>query len=292
MQHEAGTLATQDGLTLATRHWRPHDHPRAAVLLVHGLSEHSGRYAHVATHLLLADFEVFAYDQRYHGRSDGEPRAFVTRMEPLVEDLALVLDWVREETAGRPVFLLGHSMGGAVAARYVADGGADGLAGLVLSSPALRVSPHASPLLQRIAGLVARVAPRLPATGLDRSGLSRDPRVLRAWEEDPLTYKGGIRAQTGHLLLHACHDLLEDPSAFTLPLYVFHGSADRITCPEASRRFVERAPSGDKTFRLYEGAFHETLNDLGRERVLADLLGWLEARTPHLEEPVAEAVTQ
>jgi len=291
VHHDAGTLTTQDGLTLATRHWSPHDRPRAVVLLVHGLSEHSGRYAHVATRLMLQDLAVYAYDHRHHGRSDGQPRAFVERFEALVEDLGLVLEWVREEAAGLPVFLLGHSMGGAVGAHYVARQGPRGLAGLALSSPALRISGELAPFLQRIAGVVSRVAPHLATTGADRTSLSRDPAVMRAWDEDPLTYKGGVRARTGHLLLSACRDLLEDPSAFTLPLYVFHGTADRITDPAASEAFVARAPSEDKTLRLYEGGYHETMNDLERERVLDDLAAWLDARAPASPVAAVEAAT-
>lgn len=278
MQHDAGTLTTPDGLTLATRRWLPHDHPKAAVLIVHGIGEHSGRYAHVATHLLLHDYAVYAYDHRAHGRSEGEPRAYADSFDEYVRDLGTVLDWVRADTAGRPLFLFGHSMGGAVAALYVIEHGADGLAGLVLSSAALKVPASLAPILQKLAGTVSRIAPRLPTQKLDTSDLSRDAAVVRAYEDDPLVYTGGIRARVGHGILEASRRIEERPEAFALPLLLFHGTADRITDPAGTQLLYERSPSADKTLRLYEGLYHETFNEPERERVLGDLTDWLDAR--------------
>lgn len=279
MQHDAGTLPSPDGLTLATRRWLPHERPRASVLLVHGLGEHSGRYAHVAAHLLLHDYAVYAYDHRAHGRSEGEPRAYVEAFDDHVRDLGAVLAWVRAETPGRPLFLFGHSMGGAVAALHIIEHGTEGLAGLVLSSAALRVPAGLAPVLQKLAGTASRLAPRLPTTRLDPRDLSRDPAVVRAYREDPLVYTGGVRARVGHALLEAGRRIEAHPEAFTLPLLLLHGSADRITDPAGTRALYERAPSADKTLRLYDGLLHETFNEPERERVLTDLTDWLDART-------------
>jgi acylglycerol lipase len=278
VHHAASTLTTADGLTLATRSWMPHDRPKAAVLLVHGISEHSGRYAHVAARLLLHDYAVFAYDHRGHGRSEGTPRAYIDRFETLVEDLRRVVQWVEAEAPGLPLFLLGHSMGGAIVARYVAEFGSEGLAGVILSSPALRI-PENYPL-RRFAGIASRLLPRVAFPSPNRGWLSRDPAVARAWDDDPLTFKGGTRPRTGFLLLHACADLLDHAEAFNAPLLLFHGTADRITDPEGTRALYEAAPAEDKTLTLYEGGYHETMNDLEKERVLDDLTAWLDARAP------------
>lgn len=279
MHHDAGTLTVSDGLTLATRRWMPTDAPRGVVLLVHGLSEHSGRYAHVAAHLMLRGFAVLSYDHRHHGRSEGTPRALLTSFDRLVDDLIAVVRWARDEADGAPLFLMGHSLGGGLAARYVIDRGTDGFAGLVLSSPALKVHPKQSPLLRRIAPVLARFLPALSAPGLKRTDATRDPVMNRSFDEDPLTYKGGVRAATGNQILLATANLLDHTDAFTLPLYLFHGAEDRITDPEGTKTLYERAPSEDKTLRLFEGGLHETLNDLDRETVLQELSDWLEARS-------------
>ncbi len=280
MQHDAGTLAAADGLTLATRRWTPRERPKAVVLIVHGIAEHSGRYAHLATHLLLHGYAALAYDHRAHGRSEGEPRTHVESFGELVDDLRVAAGWAREEAEGRPLFVFGHSLGGSVAARYVVEHGTDGLAGLILSSPALKIPPDLSPLLQKVAGLLNRVAPRLRTAKLDLGHLSRDPAVARAYRADPLTDSGGIRARMGYEILRATDGLLGRADAFTLPLLLLHGTADRITDPGGTQALYDAAPTADKTLELYEGFYHETFNEPERERVLDDIADWLDARAP------------
>ncbi|MEM9998571.1 MAG: alpha/beta fold hydrolase, partial [Bacteroidota bacterium] len=199
MLHTTDSLRTPDGLTLFTRTWAPElGTVRADVLLVHGIGEHSGRYAHIAAHLMMQGIRVFAYDQRGHGESEGE-RAYIERFDSLVADLHHVRALVevqRAEPAGptTPLFLMGHSLGGLVAARYVSAHSSEGLAGVILSSPALRTD--VAPLLQKVSGAVARFAPRLRTVKLDLKALSRDPRVIRNYEEDPLVTSGrGVRAR-------------------------------------------------------------------------------------------------
>lgn len=278
--HSTDSLRTPDGLTLFTRAWSPElGTIRADLLLVHGIGEHSGRYAHVAAHLMMHGIRVFAYDQRGHGESEGE-RAYIERFDSLVADLHLVrafVDVERTEPTGptRPLFLMGHSLGGLVVARYVSAHSSDGLAGVVLSSPALRTD--VAPLLQKVSGFVSRVAPRLPTVKLDLKALSRDPRVVRNYEEDPLTATGhGVRARTGFEVIEAMKQVR--PAAFDVPTYLFHGTADQITSPEASQAFVAAIPAADKSLKLYDGFYHETMNEPEKEEVLTDLTDWVLAR--------------
>ncbi len=278
MQHDAGTFRTADGLTLATRRWMPHDRPRAAVVVLHGLAEHSGRYAHVAAHLMLHDYAVYAFDLRGHGRSEGEPRAYAESFDRYVDDIALYLSHVHDDTE-RPVFLLGHSLGGALAARTVIAHGADGLAGLILSSAALAIPDDLFPLLQKVVRTLSRLAPTLAMKRLDPTHLSKDPGVVRGYEQDPLVYTGGVRARVGAEVLRVTEEIHAHADAFTLPLYLFHGTEDRITDPEGSQRLHDRAPSADKAFHLYEGLRHETMNEPERQAVLDDLTAWLDAHT-------------
>ncbi len=277
MQHDAGTLRTDDGLTLATRRWMPHDSPAAAVVIVHGLGDHSGRFAHVAAHLMLHDASVYALDLRGHGRSEGEPRAYAESFDDYVGDLALFLRHVREDAA-QPLFVLGHSLGGLLAARYVTAHGTGRLAGLVLSSAALQLPSDLAPLLRKAAGLLSRLAPTLPTRRIPTAYLSQDPGVVRGYEQDPLVETGGVRARVGHEMLQTIRLVREHAGAFTLPLYLFHGTADRITDPAGSRWLYEHAPSEDKTLRLYDGFYHETMNEPDRGRVLTDLTDWLSER--------------
>ena len=279
MQHDAGTIITDDGLTLATRRWTPHAHPRAVVATVHGIAEHSGRYAHVAAHLMLHDYAVHSFDLRGHGRSEGEPRAYVEHFDDYLDDLDRFLDHVRAETPTLPLFLLGHSLGGGIATYYVIERGDAGLAGLVLSSAALQIPSDLSPLLQKAAGVLSRWIPKTPITKLDRSHLSRDPAVVRAYEEDPLVYTGGVRPRVGAEVLRMTDHIHDHAGRLTLPLYLYHGTADKVTDPAGSRWVYEQAASPDKTLELYDGLYHETMNEPERERVLADLVGWLDART-------------
>ncbi|NNF59214.1 MAG: alpha/beta hydrolase [Rhodothermaceae bacterium] len=276
MQHETGSLLTADGLTLLTRRWWPDTDPKGVVLLVHGINEHSGRYAYMASHLMAHDLAVLSYDHRGHGRSEGE-RSYVDAFSQYLADLVLMHREAREQTGGLPIILMGHSLGGLIAAAYVVDVRPPDLAGLVLSSPALQIPADVSPFLQRISGVVSRIAPRLRANKLDRTYLSRDPKVVEAYKNDPLIDQGGVRARTGHEVLQATQHVREHPEAFTMPLYLFHGTADRITDPNGSRWLYAEAPSPDKTLKLYQGFYHETMNEPERDQVLDDLMAWLVA---------------
>ena len=276
MTHETGTLETADGLSLFSRRWAPDWQPtRLVVALVHGVHEHSGRYAGLASDLMARGVAVRAVDLRGHGQSPGERGQVEASFNEYVRDAEALLDAAAADADGLPVVLMGHSMGGLVAARTVQERGADGLAGLVLSSPALAVDAPA--WLTALAPHVARWLPNAPATRVDLSKLSHDPAIERKYREDPLTTVAGVRARLGHEIVRATERVRERPDAFALPLYLFHGTADAITDPAGTRWLAEHAP-GDVTLRLYDGLYHETLNEDDRDRVVADLADWLEAR--------------
>lgn len=178
------TLSTADGLPLYLHEW-PHPAPRGTVLLVHGLGEHGGRYAHVAAQLNAWGWRVLVHDHRGHGRSGGE-RGRIASDDALLRDLSLVIDAARAGSTG-PLLLLGHSMGGLIAARFVAEGLQAAPApwfrevdGLVLSSPALRIGMNGFQKL--LLAMLGPLAPNLAvANGLDPSWVSRDPAVVRAY---------------------------------------------------------------------------------------------------------------
>ena len=272
------SLTTPDGLRLFTQGWEPSSSTRAPVALVHGYGEHSSRYAHVATHLVQHSYAVHTYDQRGYGRSQGR-RAYISTFDQYVDDLALFLDYLQKRTSGRPLFLLAHSMGGVVSLLYVLQHNPD-LAGLLLSSPALKASQSVAPLLQKVAHLLGMLVPTLRVLPANHDHLSRNPAVVEHANQDDLFYSSGMRARTGSELLRAQRWLYEHMDEMTLPFFVFHGTADPLIDPQGSRDLYRRARSSDKTLRLYDESLHETLNDLDKERIMNDLTDWLNERTP------------
>ena len=278
LMHSTGTLTARDGTALFTRRWTPDFGEKGSVVLVHGVHEHSGRHAGLAAALLARGLDVFAYDHRGHGQSGGA-RADVEAFGDYVADLEAVMAEVRDASAGRPVVLIGHSMGGLVAAEYVVEHGASGLAGLVLSSPALHTFPVPR-LLEKAAPYVARWRPQQVVTSLDLSKLSHDGAVERAYREDPLNTVSGLRARLAHEILLASRHVQAHPEAFTMPLYLLHGTADRITPHGGSEWLAAAAPSADVTLKLYDGLFHELMKEPEHKAVLAGIADWVEAHVP------------
>lgn len=280
------TFVTDDGLHLFTQHWLPDggaDAVDSVVLLVHGYGEHSGRYGHVARALNRAGAAVYTYDQRGYGRSEGR-RAYVESFDRYLDDLEHFQSYVASRTRrtdsrdDRPHFLYGHSMGGAVVLLHALER-RSGVDGLILSSPAIEVNPDIAPLLQKAARFVGRVAPRLPTVRSPEGSISRDPDVVAEAEADPLNYHGRILARTGAELLRANRRIQAQQEHLTLPFLVFHGTADTLTSPDASRRLYDRAAAADKTMHVYDGLFHETHNEPERDQVLADVTEWLAERS-------------
>ncbi|PEN14090.1 lysophospholipase [Longibacter salinarum] len=272
------SLMTRDGLHLVTKHWTTTD-PRGCVLLVHGYGEHSGRYGHVADAMNDRGIEVYAYDQRGYGRSEG-PRAYVDSFDDYVDDLELAIAHVRRRINDQPLYLFGHSMGGAVVLQYALQRQHDGIDGLILSSPAIEVDPDIAPILRKSAHIVSALVPRLPVVPSPEGRISRDPDVVDEAEEDPLNYHGRIRARIGAEFLRINREIQQKQSALSLPFLIVHGTADSVTSPEASQRLYDEAQSRDRTLRLYDGLYHETFNEPERDEVINDICRWLDERLP------------
>jgi len=270
-------LRTADGLGLAARAWMP-DSPRAVVALVHGINEHGGRYGFLAARANREGIGVVAADLRGHGRSPGE-RAYIERFDDLLLDVDALLARAREVAAGRPVFLMGHSMGGAVALRWLSQR-REPPEGLVLSSAALKVGGDVPRLLILMAPLLSRILPHQRGTRLAPEVLSRDPAAVAAYEADPLVTKLAVPARTAAGIMRAMELNLASAASATVPVYLFHGDADRLTDPDGSREIHARWGGRDKTLRLWPGSRHETLNDLDREAVAKELMDWLLAHCP------------
>ena len=278
-EQDAGELVGRGGIRLSTAVWRPEAPPKAVVVLVHGYGEHLGRYAHVVAALVERGYAVFGLDHRGHGRSGGRRAAIGRgdRFDDFVDDLGLLVARARAAIPASLVFLLGHSMGGLIATRYALAHG-DGLAGMVLSGAAIRIGDDVSPLLRRLSGVVAAVAPHLPVVAPRSGVLSSDPEVERRFRADPLCYNRGLRAGFGHAFQRAAADTQPRLDRLTLPLLVMHGADDRLTNPAGSELLHTRARSADKTLVLWPGLRHEIFNEPGGDAVIGCAVDWLDAR--------------
>jgi alpha-beta hydrolase superfamily lysophospholipase len=259
---------------LYERWWRPQPEPKAGIVLVHGLAEHSGRYVSTVQHLARHGYAVDAFDLRGHGKSSGVP-LYVRSFDEYLDDLDVFLDRVRARLPGRPLFLLGHSMGGVIAVLYAIDR-EPRVRGVVLSAPAVQLSNEGSPLLQKAAAAIARFLPKLNTIKIDRNFISRDPAVVAAYDNDPMIYRKGILLKTGSELVRAGRSIREQPIRFSLPVLILQGTGDRITEPEGARRLYDSVASADRTLKLYEGLYHEIMNEPEKEQVLQDIVEWLD----------------
>jgi acylglycerol lipase len=275
MTHVDGRFSGAGGVDLFWQAWTPAD-PRAVVVIAHGAGEHSGRYEHVARRLVDAGYAVYALDHRGHGRSAGR-RALVDRMDQAIADVRTLVGRAASENPGRPLFLLGHSMGGTISIAFAARH-QDELAGLALSGP-VAVLEAASPALRVVASVLSTLTPNLGVFGVDPSLVSRDPEVVRAYREDPLVFHGKLPARTVAELAAAVGRFPAEVPQIRLPLLVMHGTKDALAPVAGATMVHERAASTDKTLRLYEGLYHEILNEPERQTVLGDLLSWLDDRS-------------
>ena len=277
--HHEGHLQGRGGKRLFWQSWLPEGDrdPNAILVIAHGAAEHSGRYRYVVEKLVPEDFGVYALDHRGHGRSEGA-RAQLDRMSSVVADLDQLVDLARHEHPGRKVFLLGHSMGGTIAVTYALSH-QEKLDGLALSAPLAAID--AAPLPLRIlARTLSLVAPGVGILRIEGGAVSRDPQEVRAYENDPLVYRGKLPARTVQELADTIGAFPHSVPDLTLPLLVMQGTADGLVPPAGARLVHDGAGATDKTLKTYEGYFHELFNEPPEEREvpLNDLAGWLRAR--------------
>ena len=263
-------------LNLYYQGWLPDSEPRAIVAVVHGLAEHSGRYANLAGHLVPLGYAVYGLDHQGHGLSPGL-RCYIESFSHLLDDLDVFLELVRQRHPGKPLFIIGHSVGATIAAAFLSRRPGDGISGFISSAVSLKPGKGISPLHIAVARLLSKVAPRMPVSSLNSATISRDAGVVKAYQEDPLVYQGKIRARTGDELLKTMRGLPAELERLGVPLLVLHGGGDRLIDPDSSRLLYEGAGSEDKTLKLYLGFYHEVLNEPGRQQVLKDIEKWLEA---------------
>jgi alpha-beta hydrolase superfamily lysophospholipase len=274
-QQRETTIAAGDDIRLFARIETP-PRPRGCIVISHGFGEHCGRYNKLTHTLIGIGVTTIRYDLRGHGHSGGK-RGHASSYEIYLNDLGQVIELARDVSPELPTFLFGHSMGGALVLNYALRRGGD-LAGVIASGPWLRLAfqPPAWKIL--LAHLMAGVLPSMTmSTNLDITKLSHDPEVAKAIEQDSLA-NTVISAAAFLALVRAGEFASAHAGTLRLPLLVMHGGEDAVTDIQASEAFFAAAGVGDKTFKRWDGMYHETLNEIGSEPVYQTIVDWLKPR--------------
>ena len=281
VSYHRGRVKTEDELDLVWQSWIPAE-PSGVIVIIHGLAEHSGRYQETAEAFADNDWAVYACDLRAHGLSPDPPKAgrvHVSRFTDYFRDVDALVGLARANHAGLPLFMLGHSMGGLISISYALEKPA-GLAGVIISSPALGIHPEVKmPLfLKLMVGILSRVAPRLlVASDLDIEAVSRDPDVIQAYIDDPLVSQK-ISARWYSEFMKAMKRAHKNAAMLRIPMLLMQSGADKLVDPAAPRVWAESTPDGLVELVVWEGLYHEMFNEPEKDRVRERVLDWLQQR--------------
>jgi alpha-beta hydrolase superfamily lysophospholipase len=275
MERTEGTFKGNKGLNLFYQCWLPDTNPKAVLLVVPGLAEHSGRYANLVNYFLPRAYAVCGLDTQGHGKSAG-PRCYIDKFQDYVNDVKIFFDIVHQRYGDRKVFLLGHSMGSAIAIVYAVQY-QDDLDGLIMSGATLKPGSSVSSILKVVVRVISKLFPKMGVAVIDASTISQDKAVVDAYVNDPLVYRGKVTARLGAELVKTLDKLPALIPQITLPIIIMYGTEDRLSNPEGSQMLYDLVGSRDKTLKKYEGFYHEIFNEPEHLQVMADLEAWLAA---------------
>lgn len=277
MKNDEWSWDSGDGVRLFAQYWAPDGRPKAVVCLVHGIGEHSGRYAHMGRAFTDAGFVLAGFDLRGHGRSGG-PRGHTPSFDAYMDDIAGFVEQVRTRFPDLRRFLYGHSLGGFLVLDYVLRRGGD-FAGVIVTSPPLRTAITEQKVKVALAKVFGVVVPSFSlSSGLDPNTLSRDAEVVKAYLQDPLVHdKSSFGLARGFLA--AVPWIIQHAPEVSSPLLLMHGTADRLNDPKATEEFAARV-EGECTLKLWEGLYHEVHNEPEQAEVFSFAIDWM---TDHLK---------
>ena len=270
------TFSGVGGVEIVYDVWTPPATPRAVIVLAHGYGEHARRYDHVAQRFGEAGFATYALDHRGHGRAGGR-RVQVRHMKEFVSDYRQLVQRARDENPGIKVIVLGHSMGGGIVFAYGVEH-TDDYDLMILSGPAIAAHTGVSKAKAIIGKAIGSIFPNLPIEAIDADAVSRDPEVVAAYKADPLVYRGKVPAGIGKALLVVSEKMHLLAPGITAPLLVVHGEEDKLVSADGSKRLVEHVGSHDVELKIYPDLFHEVFNEPERDRVLNDVVAWINQR--------------
>jgi alpha-beta hydrolase superfamily lysophospholipase len=263
-------------VALYQHRWVPQSPITASVIIVHGYGEHGARYEALARPLNEQGVAVYTCDLPGHGRSPGA-RGIINRFDDMVDGLAAYVDGIEFDAPSAPRFLFGHSFGALLLGHYVLKQ-RPRVHGLIFSSGALKVGADISPALQRLSWVLNTFAPWVPAVTIRPELTSRIPASVERYATDPLVLHRPMRAGTGYQILLATRAFQDACATIADPVLIVHGTADRLTDPEGSRQFHDRAASTDKTLVFFDGAYHEMLHDLNAGEFINTIQEWISKR--------------
>ena len=275
VKHKQGTMKGIRDANIYYQYWSPEDEPRAILIIVHGLAEHSGRYMNVVNHFVPEGYAVYGIDHIGHGKSDGE-RVYVDRFQDYITTLTTYVDMIRDWQPDKPIFMIGHSMGGLIGAAYLLEH-QHLLSGAVLSGPGIKVPDNVSQTVIFMGKILSKILPKAGILQLDSKGVSRDPAVVDAYVNDPFVYTGKITARLGAEMLKTMQDVTNNAARIKLPITIVQGSDDILIDPGGAQLLYDSVSSEDKSIKIYEGFYHEVFNEPQHEQVLNDVRKWIEA---------------
>ncbi|MBK5109471.1 MAG: lysophospholipase [Anaerolineales bacterium] len=278
MQSSEDTFQGDAGLELYYKSWHPADQPKAVIVILHGVAEHSDRYLNVVDNLVPLGYAIYAYDQRGHGKSPGQ-RGYLESWDEYRSDLKHFLDLVHQQEPGLPVFMYGHSQGALIALDFLINE-SNNLSGALVSASPLASDDAASPMLVTAAKILSRVWPTFSLDSpINPSQLSCDARVVQKYQDDPAVFKI-LTARWGTEYLKTQDEVREQAYKIDVPILIMHGGEDSLCDPEGSQYLYEQVSSADKTLKIYPSYFHEIHNEPGHITVIQDMNEWMSARLP------------
>ena len=273
MKHISGNFRGRGNLNLFYQGHLPAGRPKAVLLIIHGLAEHGGRYMNVVNYFVPKGYAIYSFDQRGHGQSEGI-RGYVEKFSYYIADFRTFFNLIRSKHPSDRFFIVGHSVGGTVAITYSLDHQNE-FDGLILSGATIKPGSSLSSIKIALARLLSLIMPKLGIDVIDASAISQDKSVIDAYINDPLVYRGKIRARLGAELIKVMQSLPSQMPRICKPILILSGTNDRLSNSEGSQLLFERISSRDKTLKLYDGFYHEIFNELGHRQVFSDIENWL-----------------
>ena len=277
MEHQEGFFKGVRDAQIYYQAWLPASGPKAVLIVVHGLGEHSGRYANVVNQVVPLGYAVYGLDHLGHGRSEGT-RVYVDSFSDYTKTLDTFVSMVKEWQPGKPCFMLGHSMGGLITSTYLLDH-QERLDGAILSGPAVKVGDSVSKLTITLGQILSTVVPKAGLVQLEATAVSRDPAVVEAYLTDPLVHTGKTTARLAAELVKSMQRVTAQSAEIDLPLLLLQGGKDTLVDPSGAQMLYDTVSSPDKTLHVYPELYHEVHNEPEKAQVLSDLTAWLEAHT-------------
>jgi alpha-beta hydrolase superfamily lysophospholipase len=273
MKHIEGNFKGVRNANIYYQAWLPEGDVKAVLFLVHGLGEYCGRYQNHVNYFVPLGYAIYGLDHLGHGRSDGE-REVIDRFSDYTDALTTYYGMIKGWQPGKPIIILGHSMGGLITCAYLLDHQAD-FKGAIVSAPAIKVGENISSMTITLGKLLSRIAPKMGVLALDATAISHDPAVVKAYADDPLVFHGKTPARLAAEMLKTMMRVTGETDRITLPIIVVQGSEDKLVDPAGAQMLYDKAGSKDKTLKIYKGLYHEVHNEPERGIMFKDVETWL-----------------